>query len=83
MIIVQIIEFELRDPQGRTCTPKTGHFYGETKISRDKFSIELLFTRKILQDAVYTLHSLTWAKSPTKFNPEMQNFERVLGLPLK
>ena len=41
MLIVQIIEFELRGPQSCTCTPKTGHFYGKTEISLDKFSIEL------------------------------------------
>ena len=35
MLIEQIIEFEMSGPgpPGRTCTPATGHFYDETKIS--------------------------------------------------
>ena len=34
---------------------------------------------KILQEAMY-LASLTWAKSLTKFNPQIQDFKRVLYL---
>ena len=36
MLIEQIIECELREPglPSRSCTPKTGYFYDETKISK-------------------------------------------------
>ena len=41
-----------------------------------------LSTAKILPDAVYLI-SPTWAKSRTKFNPKVQDFERVLDLDCK
>ena len=46
--------------------------------------IGLLFTGKILQEAMYsTLLPPIWAKSRTKFNPKMQDFKRVLDLNCK
>ena len=42
----------------------------------------LLVTAKILQEAIY-LTSPTWAKSLTKFNSKMQDFERVVDLNCK
>ena len=37
MLIEQIIEFELSEPgpSGRTCTPTTGDFHDQTKISKE------------------------------------------------
>ena len=38
MLIEQIIEFELRGPAGSpncTCTPTTGYFYENKKISKE------------------------------------------------
>ena len=37
------------------------------------------FLLKILQEAMYVA-SPTWAKSPPKSNPQIQNFKRVLDL---
>ena len=48
MLIEQIIEFKLRGlgPLNRTCTPTTGYFHVNTKISEKSSSG--LFTTKIL-----------------------------------
>ena len=37
MLIEQIIEFELSEPgpPGRTCTPTTGYFHDQIKISKE------------------------------------------------
>ena len=53
MLIEQI--FELREPglSGRTCTPTTGCFQGKTIILKGKHSTGLLFTAKILQEAMH------------------------------
>ena len=42
MLIEQIIEFELSalGPPGRTCTPTTGYFHDQTKISRVYFRMD-------------------------------------------
>ena len=82
MLIEQIIEFELRGlgPLGHTCSPKTGYFHDKTKLSQDKSSSDLLFTAK---NIVCTLFSPRWAKAPTKFNPKMRYFKRVLYLTSK
>ena len=74
MLIEEIIEFELRGPgpPGRKCTPITGDFY-DKKIYYGKISSGLLFTAKIMQEAMY-LSSPTLAKSLTKFNHKLQNF---------
>ena len=68
-------------PPGRTCTPIPRYFHDKTKISNKPFS-GLLFTAKILHEAVH-LTSPTWAKSLTKFNIKIQDFERVLDLNCK
>ena len=41
MLIILIIEFELRGPRppGRICTPKTVYFYYKTKISKEIFRV--------------------------------------------
>ena len=74
MLIEQIIGFELREPRppGRMCicTYTTSYFHGMTKQKSLRNIVEwiILFTVKILQDAMY-LTLPTWAKSRTKFNP--------------
>ena len=37
MLIEQIIEFELSEPgpRGRTCSPTTGYFHDQIKISKE------------------------------------------------
>ena len=62
--------------------PTTGYFHDKTKISKENLRMDLLFTAKILLEAMY-LTFLTWTKSLTKFNPKMQNFKRVLDLNCK
>ena len=47
-----------------------------------KSSSELLFTAKILLEAMYLAFS-TWAKSLTTFNPKIQDIKRVLDLNCK
>ena len=64
MLIEQIIEFQLRDsgPPGRTCTSTTGQLHDKTKISvKQKSSSGLLFTAKILQEAM-CLTTPTWTE---------------------
>ena len=48
-------EFELCGPghPGRTCTPTTGNFYDKTKFRRNIFEWIVLFSFKILQEAMY------------------------------
>ena len=55
MFIEQIIKFDMRGPKprGRTCTANTGYFYDKPKISKGKSSIRLLFTAKVLHEAMY------------------------------
>ena len=48
----------------------------KTKIFPGKYSIDLLLL-KSLQEAMY-FASPTWAKSLIKFNPQIQDFKRVL-----
>ena len=71
----KIIEFELRrhGPPGHTCTPITGYFYDEPKIYKENLREDYY-----LQEAIH--HTLTWAKSLTKFNIKMQDIECVLDL---
>ena len=52
--------------------------HDKTKISQGKYSIDQLLL-KILQEAMY-LASPTWAKSLTKFTPQIQDFKRVRAL---
>ena len=55
IIIAEIIEFELRRPRppNRTCTSATGYFYDKKKNLKGKSSGGLLFTFKILHEAMY------------------------------
>ena len=55
MLIEQIIEFQLRGPgpPGLTCTPIAGYFHNETKNLQRKSLRGLLFTAKILLEAMY------------------------------
>ena len=71
MLIEQIIKFELRGLglPGHIYTPTTAYFYDKTKISKKKSSSGLLFTAKILQEAMYLAFS-TWAKSVTNLTPK-------------
>ena len=52
-------------------------FNYKTIISKEKSSSGLLFTAKILQEAMY-FTSPIWAKPLTKFNPNLQDFKHVL-----
>ena len=87
MLIEQIVEFELRrtGPLGRLCTSTTGYFHYMTKQKSLRNIVEwiiLLFTAKILQEAMYRAFPI-WAKSRTKFNHQMQDFKRVMDLHCK
>ena len=79
MFVEQIIEFELRGPGSpiRTCTTKPGYFHNKTK-SLKQILEQLLTAKNITESNV--LASFTWAKSLTKFNPQMQDLKRVLDL---
>ena len=78
MLIEQIIELELRKPGPLGCTCALQLVIS---ITKQKFSSELLFTAKILQEAMYTIPTST--KSLTKFNPKMEDFKRVLDVNCK
>ena len=54
MLIEKIIEFKWRGPRppDRTCTPITAYFHTKTKISEKTSSSGILFTAKILQEAM-------------------------------
>ena len=76
MLIEQIIDFELREPEpsGRTCTPTTGYFHDKTKISRNIFQrITLLFTAKILHEAMYRAYPYL-DQITNKFNTKCKFF---------
>ena len=83
MLIEQIIEFELRGawPPGRRVL-YDWLFSWQNKNLKGKSSNGLLFTAKILLEAMY-LTFPTWTKSLAKFNPKMQNIKRVLDLNCK
>ena len=55
MLFEQIIEFELRGPgpPGSTCTPITGKFHNETKISNEKFSVDYYLLKYSRGNAPY------------------------------
>ena len=79
MLIEQIIEFKLGG-----LGPLVVHVLLQlvifmTKQKSGKSSSKLLFTAKILQEAMY-LTSPSLAKLLTKFNPKLQDFKRVLDL---
>ena len=82
MLIEQI--FELKGPglHGRICTPITGWFYDKTIISKENIRLDCYLLLKYCRRQC-TLLPLTRAKSLTKFNPKMQDFQRVLDLNCK
>ena len=82
MLIEQ--NFELREPEppGRTCTPIAGCFDDKTIISRENFRVDCYSPLKYCWRQCSLLPP-TWAKSLTKFNPQIQDFKRVLDLNCK
>ena len=79
MLIEQNFELRELEPPGRICTPITGCFHDKTIIFKENFRLDCYFLLKYCRRQ-YTLLPRTWAKSLTKFNPKMQDFERVLDL---
>ena len=89
MLIKQIIEFELRgsgplkfefnNTFTRTCTPISGYFHEKTKIYQKNLRVNYYLLLKYCKRQC-TLISPTWAQSLRKFNPEGQDFKRVLDL---
>ena len=75
--------FELRrpGPPGRICTPITGCYYDKT-ISKENIRLDWYLLLKYCRGQC-TLLLPTWAKSLTKFNPKMQDFEQVMDLDCK
>ena len=82
MLIEQI--FELRGPgaPGRVCTPISGCIHHKTIISKENFRVYCYSLLKYCTRQC-TLLPPTWTKSLTKFNPQMQDFSRVLDLNCK
>ena len=77
MLIQQ--NFELSEPElpDRICTPITGCFHDKTIISKENFRVDCYTLLKYCRRQCALLLP-TWAKSLTKFNPKMQDFQRVL-----
>ena len=73
------LKFKFNNAFTRTYTPTTGYFYEKTKISKVNLREDyyLLLNYRTRQ---CTLIFSTWAQSLTKFNPRMQDFNRVLDL---
>ena len=77
MFIEQI--FELRGPGSPDCicTSKTGCFHDKTLISNENIRVDCYLQLKY-SGRQCSLLLPSWAKSLTKFNPKMQDFELVL-----
>ena len=82
MLIEQIIELKEPEPLGRICTPITGCFHEKTIISKENNRLVCYLLLKYCRRQCSLLPP-TWAKSLTKFNPNMQDFKRVLDLNCK
>ena len=85
MLIKQIIEFELREhrPLCGTCTPKLVIFMTKQKSLKGDFREEFYLQLKYCRRHCILL-SPTWAKSLTKFNTKMQDFQLIcFGLKLQ
>ena len=84
MLIKQIIELKGPEPLGRICTPIaiTDCFHKKTIISKENNRLDCYLLLKYCRRQC-TLLPLTWVKSLTKFNPNMQDFKRVLDLNCK
>ena len=82
MLIEQIFKFELMGltPCSKarpTCTPTTGYFHDQTKISlKENFCVDYYLVLKYCSRKCILL-SPTCAKLFTKFDYKMQDFERV------
>ena len=76
MFIEQTIKFEFRRlvPLGRVCTPATGYFYDQTKISKENLRVDYYLLLKYCSRQC-TLLSPTRAKLLTKFNTKTQDFK--------
>ena len=82
MLIKQIIELKRPGPPGRICTPISGCFHDKTIISKENIRLDCCLLLKNCWKQCALLPP-TWAKSLTKFNPNMQDFKRVLELNCK
>ena len=74
MLIEQIIKFELRGPGplGRTCTPKLVIFMTKQKSLKEDPRADYYLQLNCRRQCI--LLSLSCAKSLTKFNSKMQDF---------
>ena len=79
MLIEQNFELRGPGPPGCICTPITGCFYDKTIISTKNFQEDFYLSLKYCRRQCILLPP-TWAKSLTKCNPKMQDFELVLDL---
>ena len=79
-----LTNFELRGPglPGRICIPITGCFHDRTIISKENIPQDCYSLLKYYRRQCSLLPP-TWAKSPAKFIPKMQDFKRVLDLNCK
>ena len=77
MLIEQ--NFQLSGPglPGRIYTPITGGFHDKTIIGKKNFRLDCYLLLKYCRRQCSLLPP-TWTKSLTKFNPQMQDFKRVL-----
>ena len=82
MLIEQIFELRAPGPPGRICIPITDCFHANTIISKENIRLDCYFRVKCCRRQC-TILPPTWAKSLTKFNPKMQDFNRVLDLNCK
>ena len=67
---------------GRLYTPITACFLDKTRISKENIRLDCYLLRKYCRRQC-TLLPLTRAKLLSKFNPEMQDFKRVLDFKQK
>ena len=78
MVIEEIVVFELKrpGPNGSTCTLTTAYSYDKTKISKENLRVNYYLLLKHCTRQC-TLLSPIRAKSLTKFNPKMPDFNDV------
>ena len=62
---------------GRTNIPKSGYFHDETNISKTNLRVNNLMLKMLLKAMYFASPDLGQI---TKFNPNMQDFKRVLDL---
>ena len=73
--------FELRGSglPGRICIPITACFHNKTIMFKENNRLDCYLLLEYCRRQC-TLLTPTWVKSLTKFNPKIQDFERVLDL---